>query len=94
MIHDSTPYRVLKISELTRLIARQLVLIGAENSAVSLACACRSLEEPVLSALWEMQWSLFTVLEVLPEGTWEVLCPEPRNHMVRGLSSPLEGLKA
>ena len=94
MIHDSTPYRVLKISELTRLIASHLVLIDAKDSAVSLACACQSLEEPILSTLWETQWSLFTLLKVLPEGTWEVLYTEPRDTMVRGLSSPLEGLKA
>ena len=93
MIHDSTPYHVLNISELTRLIASQLVLMGAENSAVNLACACRSLEEPVLSTLWETQWSFFTLLEVLPEGTWELRHLEPGENLVRGLNSPLEGLK-
>jgi len=91
MIHDSTPYRVLKISELTRLIASQFVLIDARKSAVNLACACRSLEEPVrVSTLWETQWSLLTLLEVLPEQTWERV---PRKRVVRGLNPPLEGLK-
>jgi len=71
MIHDSTPRRVLKISELTRLIASQLILTNSRKSAVNLACACRSLEEPVLSALWRTQWSLITLLRVLPEETWE-----------------------
>jgi len=41
MTYDNTLYRILKISELTRLIASQLVFIGAEKSAVNLACACR-----------------------------------------------------
>ena len=62
------PHRVFKISELTRPIASQLVLISRQ-SAVNLACTCRSLEEPMLSTLWETQWSLYTLLEVFPEET-------------------------
>jgi len=68
MIHDSAPYRVLMISELARHIASQLVLIEAEGSAVNLACACRSLKEPILSTLWETQSSLYTLLGVLLEN--------------------------
>ena len=90
MIHDSTPYRVIKISELTRLIASQLVLIDARKSAVNLACGCQSLEESILSTLWETQWPLLTLLEVLPEQTWE---RGPSKGAVRGLNPPLEGLK-
>jgi len=70
MTHDSTSHRIFKISELTRLIASQLVLIS-RKSAVNLACACRSLEEPNLSTLWETQSSFFTLLEVLPRETWK-----------------------
>ena len=66
MFHDNTPYRVFKDNELTSLIARQLVLIS-RKSAVNLARACRSLEEPTLSTLWETQESLCTLLSVLPE---------------------------
>jgi len=88
MIHDSTPYRVLKISELTRLVASQLVLIGAKGSAVNLALVCRSFEEPTLSTLWETQWVLNTLLELLPQETWGY------THVVCGLDPPLEGLKA
>ena len=69
MIRDSGSHRIFKIDELTRLIAGQLVLIS-RGSAVNLACACRYLEEPVLSTLWEKQWSLHTLLEMLPEETW------------------------
>ena len=88
MIHDSTPYRVLKISELTRLVASQFVLIGAKGSAVNLACVCRSFEEPALSTLWETQWASYILLQVLPEETWEY------THTVCGLDHPLEGLRA
>ena len=90
MIHDNAPHCVFKISELTKLIASQLVLISGRKSAVHLACSSRYLEEPVLSTLWETQSSLRTLLEVLPEQTrntenkdagWE--------SMVRGLTFPL-----
>jgi len=87
MIHDSTPYRVLKISELTRLVASQLVLIGAQGSAVNLACVCRSFEEPTLSTLWETQWALYILLQLLPREIWKC------THTVCGLDPPLEGLK-
>jgi len=93
MIHDSTPYHVLNISELARLIASQLVLTGAEKSAVNLACACRSFEEPILSTLWERQYYFFTLLSVFPEGTWELEEPELGENLVRDLNSPLQGLK-
>ena len=71
MIHDSAPNRVFKISELTRLIAGQLTLLDPE-SAVEFACVSRCLEEPVLSTLWETQWSFCTLLEVLPGRALEV----------------------
>ena len=66
---DITSHRVFKIGELTRLIASQLVSIS-QRSAVNLACACRCLEEPVLSTLWETQPLLYTLLMTLPEDTW------------------------
>ena len=73
MIHDSTLHRIFKISELTRLIAGQLILINPK-SVVNLACACRYLEEPALSTLWETQWSFHTLLKVLPQENLEVDC--------------------
>ena len=93
MIHDSTPHRVLKIGELTRLIASQLVLIDGRRSAVNLACACRYLEEPVLSTIWETQSSLITLLRVLPKETREFEHLEIGHKVVRGLNSPPERLK-
>ena len=71
MIHDSAPLRVFRVSELTRIIASQLVLTSQE-SAVNLACTCRCLEGPALSALWEIQASLHTLLKVLPKANWHI----------------------
>ena len=89
LYHDSTPYRVFKIGELTRLIASQLIP-HHKKSAVNLACACRYLEEPVLSTLWETQWSLCTLLETLPRNTWGCEYPGFDERVVRGLYLPLE----
>ena len=91
MTYDDTSHRIFKISELTRLIASQLVL-NSRQSAVNLACACRYLEEPVLSMVWETQRSLCTLLKVLPEGTWDYECPLYGVHVVRDLDLLAEEL--
>ena len=75
MAHDGTPHCIFKISELARLIASQLISID-RGGVVSLACACQYLEEPVLSALWETQSTLSTLLKVLPEETQESRYPQ------------------
>ena len=89
MIPDSAPHRTLKISELARAIASQLILIS-QASALDLACACRCLEEPVLSTLWETQESLCTLMGVLPKDTllWETL--EHYTDVVCSRDPPLE----
>jgi len=69
-VGSTAAHRVLEIGELTRLIAGQLVVVGNQKSAVNLACSSRYLEEPVLSALWETQSSLHTLLKTLPSHTW------------------------
>jgi len=92
-IHDGMPHRIFKITELTRLIAGHLLLTTCQKSAVSLACACRYLEEPVLSTLWETQHSFCILLEVLPKETWE-LERRPTEYVVRDLVLPLEKLNA
>jgi len=84
MAHHGIPNRVFKISELTRLIAVQLVLAG-EKSAVNFACTCRYLEEPVLSMLWETQSSLCYLLEVLPEENLGCQYLVSDRHLVCGL---------
>ena len=70
MLDGSASHRVFKISELTSAIASCLVPIS-RGSAANLARTCRFLEEPALSALWENQSQLETLLEVLPEETRE-----------------------
>jgi len=90
MIYQSTPHRVFRIVELTRLIASQLARTS-RKSALNLACVCRYLEEPVLSMLWETQHSFCTLLEVLPEETWELEC-RPTERVVRGPVLSLRGL--
>jgi len=67
---DSASHRVFKIGELARLIAGQLIP-KRQGSAVNLACACRNLEAPALSMLWETQESLYTLLETLPRDNWD-----------------------
>ena len=69
MIGDGAPHRVLKISELSRAVAGQLIHIS-RGSTVSLARTCRYLEEPVLSVLWGQQSRVEALLEMLPEGVW------------------------
>jgi len=87
MIDESTPHRIFKISELTRAIASHLTLTSPE-SAMNLACACRYLEEPALSALWETQFSLCVLLRVLPEESW--VWDDTASGAVRSLDIPLE----
>jgi len=89
MIHDSTPHRIFRISELTRAIASQLVLISPWSTA-NLARTCRYLEEPTLSALWETQQCLCTLLRVLPKDalSWET--PKFNTNVVCSLNLPLE----
>jgi len=88
MIHDNAPLRVFKISELTRAIASQLILVS-QRSAVDLACACRYLKEPVLSTLWETQELLTILLEMLPEENWRI-GGAMRSYTVSSLDLPVE----
>ena len=88
MIADTTSHRVFKISELTRLITSHLLtsprvitsndLLTSRKAVVNLACACRYLEEPVLSTLWGIVASLERLLRVLPRETWD------RDHLESG----------
>ena len=85
--------RIFEISELTRLIASQLVLVS-KGSTVNLARSSRYLEEPALSTLWETQSSLCILLEVLPKGTWIWENPVYDTSEVRGANPPSEQPKA
>ena len=85
---DSTPYRVFKISELARHIASHLTVISRKN-ALNLACACRCLEEPVLSTIWEDQERLEALLKTLPEENWRAERVLVWGDTVRALVLPL-----
>jgi len=89
MIDDDTAHRVFKIGELARLIARQLTPDDQE-SVLNLACACRYLEEPVLSTLWETQDSLTNLLEALPRDNWRWSSQAVGDGVVRDLNLLLE----
>jgi len=61
----------LNVDEIVRLIAHELVAFSGEGSAVSLACSCKSFEDPVLDALWAKQRSLLLLLKSLPGDVWK-----------------------
>jgi len=61
----------LNVDEIMRLIAHNLVASSRKGSAVSLACCCKSFEDPVLDTLWATQDELHTLLESLPSDVWE-----------------------
>ena len=60
----------LYVNEILRLIACELVTSGGEATAVAFACCCKSFEDPVLDALWEVQCELTQLLETLPKDVW------------------------
>lgn len=61
----------LHVDEIVRLMAYELVISEAKASAVSLARCCRSLEDPVLDALWETHNGPIPLLKCLPQVVWE-----------------------
>ena len=75
-IHNQTylsdsMHACLNVDEILRLIASELVGSRGNGTAVTLACCCKSFEDPVLDALWKRQVRLSPLLESLPGGVWE-----------------------
>jgi hypothetical protein len=60
----------LRVDEILRLLARELVASDANATAVALACSCKSFEDPALDALWETQYQLLPLLKSLPGDVW------------------------
>jgi len=58
----------LRVDEIIRLIACELVASGGKATAATLACCCKSLEDPVLDVLWETQKGLTPLLKTLSGG--------------------------
>ena len=62
----------LRVDEIVRLIASELVGSGGKGSAVALTCCCKSFEDPVLDALWETQDELLPLLKSFPgDEVWD-----------------------
>jgi len=59
-----------QIDEVFRCIVEQLVTPRSLRSALSLAMCCKSLTDLSLSALWERQKRLSTLIKVLPPDAW------------------------
>ena len=74
----------LRVDEILRLFACELVASGADATAAALARCCKTLEEPVLDVLWEKQDQLTPLLKCFPPDVWEEECGR--------FVSPLTGL--
>ncbi|KAF9786378.1 hypothetical protein BJ322DRAFT_1059290, partial [Thelephora terrestris] len=61
----------LNVDEILRLVAYELIASELKATAVSLACCCRSIQDPVLDTLWETQDRLVTLLKCLPQEVWK-----------------------
>ena len=62
----------LRVDEIVRLLACELVASEAKATAVSLACCCKGFEDPVLDELWETQEELSPLLKCFPQDdVWE-----------------------
>lgn len=62
----------LRVDEILRLLARELVASEAKGTVVALACCCKSFEDPALDALRETQDGLLPLLKSLPVDVWKV----------------------
>ena len=60
----------LGVGQVLRLLACELVAVGARGTTVALATCCKSFEDPVLDALWETQGRLTPLLKCLPQDVW------------------------
>ena len=63
-------HRCLHVDEIVRLIASELVTSEGKGTAVSLACCCKSFEDPVLDTLWATQDQLLPLLKSFPGDVW------------------------
>ena len=61
----------LRVDEILRLIACELVASKGKTTAVALACCCKIFEDPALDALWGTQKWLFPLLESFPGDVWD-----------------------
>ena len=65
-------HHIFELDEIIRLIANNLVDIGCNRGALSLACCCKLLSVPVLDTMWEWeQTDLTTLIMTFPPDLWE-----------------------
>ena len=63
--------RLLQHERIIKTITRILSALNAKSTIVSFAIACKTLERPVLDALWESQDDWFQLLKCFPPDVWE-----------------------
>ena len=73
----------LRVDEILRFLACELVRSETKATAVALACCCKSFEDPALDALWETQDRLLPLLKSLPRDVWnsEYTVSAPTTHV-------------
>ena len=70
-MHPLDPmHACLKVDEIVRLIAGELIGSTTEAAAVGLACCRKNFEDPVLDVLWETQDKLLPLLKSFPVDVW------------------------
>ena len=60
----------LSVDEILRLLARILARSEAKTTVVTLACCCKTFEEPMLDELWRAQERLIPLLKCFPQDVW------------------------
>ena len=63
-------HHCLRVDEILRHFASELVASKGKASAVTLACCCKSFEDPVLDVLWETQEWLAPLFKTFPKYVW------------------------
>ena len=76
------PHRALMVDEILREVTARVAYTHSPT-ALSLACCAKFLEEPALSALWEYQQGLPTLIKTLPPDSWELQIGETEDNIVR-----------
>ncbi|KAF9778955.1 hypothetical protein BJ322DRAFT_464586 [Thelephora terrestris] len=66
-------HQVLRLEELVRNISNSAEPTSQGSaSLLAFACCCKSLEGPVMDALWQRQADLSTILKSLPADSWTI----------------------
>ena len=60
----------LRVDEILKLVAHEIVAANQNATAVALARCCKCFEDPVLDALWETMFQFTNLLKTLPGEIW------------------------